>query len=188
MNDIHWARFNIKTVFPEYRDSHYKDEMVDRPSYFYNEKTYSDKTTSLYWDGPQVNLCATKMWLQWHRCWTISGREYTSSNDTDETTSWDYKWQSIAPGSTPSSAQTQSSPSMFFYVRIVFYDEHFYGKSWYFHFRPLDVHCYLCYQQPYSFIYLNAYNTYHITSGVYNPMLVLLLIKTAYIQLRQIHI
>ena len=39
---------NMKTVFPRYGDSHYKDETFMRPSYLYNGNPYTGKTTSLY--------------------------------------------------------------------------------------------------------------------------------------------
>ena len=35
------------------KDFHDKDKTVVRPSYLYNGNTYTGKTTSLYWDGPQ---------------------------------------------------------------------------------------------------------------------------------------
>ena len=35
-----------------YRDSHYKDETVIRPSYLYDGNLYSGKTVPLYWNGP----------------------------------------------------------------------------------------------------------------------------------------
>ena len=44
------SRLNIKTVFPGYRDSHYKDKTVVRPSYLYNGNPYAGKMTY----GPQV--------------------------------------------------------------------------------------------------------------------------------------
>ena len=45
---------NIKTIFPRYGDSHVKDKMVSQPSYLKHGDTYTGKTTSLYWDGPQI--------------------------------------------------------------------------------------------------------------------------------------
>ena len=36
---------NVKIIFPGYKDSHYKDETVVRPSYLY-------KAASSYWDDP----------------------------------------------------------------------------------------------------------------------------------------
>ena len=34
-------------------DFHSNDRIVVRPSYLYDENSYTGKTTSLYWDGPQ---------------------------------------------------------------------------------------------------------------------------------------
>ena len=47
---------NIKTIFPRYGDSHVKDKAVVRLSYLYYGDPYTGKTTSLYWDGPQLIL------------------------------------------------------------------------------------------------------------------------------------
>ena len=35
------SRFNIKTVFPRYGDSHVKDKTVERPSYLLHEDPYT---------------------------------------------------------------------------------------------------------------------------------------------------
>ena len=39
-----------------YRDSIYKDEMAWRPSHLYNGNLYTGKTSSLYWESPQIVL------------------------------------------------------------------------------------------------------------------------------------
>ena len=53
----------------KYRDSHYKDVMVVRPSYLYNGNPCTGKMTSLYWDGPLITFHAVSRYnsLQWHR-------------------------------------------------------------------------------------------------------------------------
>ena len=38
-------RINIKTVFPRYGDSHFKDNAVARPSYVWHGNSYTVKTT-----------------------------------------------------------------------------------------------------------------------------------------------
>ena len=43
-----WAQFQYKDRLSRYRDSHYKDKTVSRPSYLYNGNSYTGKTTSLY--------------------------------------------------------------------------------------------------------------------------------------------
>ena len=54
----------------QYKDSHssmdfyYKDKTVVRQSYLYDGNTYTDKTTSLYWDFPQVPSIHTVPVLQ----------------------------------------------------------------------------------------------------------------------------
>ena len=62
------------SVFPVYRNSHCKDEMVMRLSYLYNENPYTgrvylyngnfqtDKAASLYWDGPQGSDSIQRWW------------------------------------------------------------------------------------------------------------------------------
>ena len=66
-------RFNTKTIFTRYRDSHYKDKTVVRPcylyngnsyilynensySYLYNGNSYTGKLASLYWNAPPEAL------------------------------------------------------------------------------------------------------------------------------------
>ena len=44
--------FSINTSFDQYRDTHYKDVTVVRPSYLYNGNSYIDNATSLYWTDP----------------------------------------------------------------------------------------------------------------------------------------
>ena len=46
-----WAPFQYKDGLPKYEDSHYKDEMVMRLSYFYNGNPHTGKTESLYFDS-----------------------------------------------------------------------------------------------------------------------------------------
>ena len=51
------TRFNIMILSNQYRDSHYKDETVVRPSYLYNGNSYTGKKASfidplLYWTSP----------------------------------------------------------------------------------------------------------------------------------------
>ena len=56
-------RFNIKTVFFRYGDTHIKDKTVARPSYLYNCDPYTGKTTSLYWDSLlDPALCVSFPW------------------------------------------------------------------------------------------------------------------------------
>ena len=43
------STFNIKMSSYKYRDSHYKDKMVVKPSHLYNGNSYTGKMTSLYW-------------------------------------------------------------------------------------------------------------------------------------------
>ena len=50
-----WGRLNIRMSSYQYRDSHYKDKTVSRPSYLYNGNTISGKTTSFYWKGVLVS-------------------------------------------------------------------------------------------------------------------------------------
>ena len=45
---------NINTFFPRYGYSHVQDKTIGRPSYLEHEDPYTGKTTTLYWDGPQV--------------------------------------------------------------------------------------------------------------------------------------
>ena len=47
------ARLNIKIPYYRYKNSHYKDKTVSRPSYFHNENPTPGKVV-LYWDGPLV--------------------------------------------------------------------------------------------------------------------------------------
>ena len=54
------ARPNIKTVFPWYGDSRAEDKTVVGPSYLKHGHPYTGKTTSLYWDGPQLKNCSWK--------------------------------------------------------------------------------------------------------------------------------
>ena len=49
-------RFNIKTVFPGYGDSHVKDKTIVRLSYLKHGDPYAGKTTFLYWDGTQIRI------------------------------------------------------------------------------------------------------------------------------------
>ena len=51
-----WALFHYKDRFSQVWDSHVKDKTVARPSYLWYGDPYTDKTTSLYWDGPLVLL------------------------------------------------------------------------------------------------------------------------------------
>ena len=41
--------FNIKTPYFQYRESHYGDKTILRPSYLHNGISYTGKTASLYW-------------------------------------------------------------------------------------------------------------------------------------------
>ena len=63
-NDL--AHFNNKKVSYQFKDSHYKDEMVVRMSLLYNVNSYTGKTVSLYWNGSlQTSLMvATKQWIE----------------------------------------------------------------------------------------------------------------------------
>ena len=44
----------LPAVCDQYKNSHYKDKTVGRPSYLYNGNFYTGKKASLYWDGLQV--------------------------------------------------------------------------------------------------------------------------------------
>ena len=48
------ARLNIKMILLAYGNFNYKDKTVVRPCHRYNGNSYTGKTTSLYWDDPQV--------------------------------------------------------------------------------------------------------------------------------------
>ena len=48
------AQSNIKMLSYQYKESHYKDEMVIRPLYFHNGNSYTGKMTCLYWVDPQL--------------------------------------------------------------------------------------------------------------------------------------
>ena len=50
------ALSQYKDSLSMYGDFHYKDKKVVRPSYLYNGNSYTGKSVSLYWDGPQVVL------------------------------------------------------------------------------------------------------------------------------------
>ena len=57
---VHWNSgpwFNIKMSSYQYRESHYRDKTILRPSYLHNEIPYTGKMTSLYWINPLVTLC-----------------------------------------------------------------------------------------------------------------------------------
>ena len=54
-------RFNIKTIFPRYGDSHVKDKTVVRPYHLYYAGPYTGKTTFLNWDNPQVPRLLTNI-------------------------------------------------------------------------------------------------------------------------------
>ena len=41
--------WNIKPLPYQYRDSHYKDDMMVRPHHLHNENSYTSKIISLYW-------------------------------------------------------------------------------------------------------------------------------------------
>ena len=47
-----------------YRESHYKDRTVLRPSYLYNRNPYSCKTASLWWIRPQEKF-STRSHISW---------------------------------------------------------------------------------------------------------------------------
>ena len=47
-------RLDIKERLSRYRDSHYIDKMVTRPSYLYDVNLYTGKVASLYWDSPLI--------------------------------------------------------------------------------------------------------------------------------------
>ena len=48
---------NMKTVFPSHAwDFHYRNKTVVRPSYLYDENSYTSKAIHLYWDGPQLTF------------------------------------------------------------------------------------------------------------------------------------
>ena len=63
-----WPCLNIKTVFPGYRDSHFKDEMAMRPSFLYYGNPYTGKRASLYLRHPLVSLQETL-----HEPWASAG-------------------------------------------------------------------------------------------------------------------
>ena len=46
------ALFQYKDRLSWYRDSHYNDKTVVRPSFLYNGNLYTCKIASIYWDGP----------------------------------------------------------------------------------------------------------------------------------------
>ena len=46
--------FNIKMSSYQYRKSHCGDKTVVRSSYLHNGISYTDKMSSLYWDGTQA--------------------------------------------------------------------------------------------------------------------------------------
>ena len=56
----------MKTVFPRYGDSHVKDKTVVRPSYLLHGDTFTGKTTSLYWDGPQAPMIFSSVQFKNH--------------------------------------------------------------------------------------------------------------------------
>ena len=60
-----------------YRDFHYKDKTVVRPSYLYNGNSYSGKTTSVHWHGPRSLAIQNKTYeLNWYirgLCCTFPG-------------------------------------------------------------------------------------------------------------------
>ena len=49
-----WALSQYKDRLSQVWDSHVKDKTVARPSYLLHGDPYTDKTTSLYWDDPEV--------------------------------------------------------------------------------------------------------------------------------------
>ena len=46
--------FNIKMLSYQYRESHYKDKTVVRPSYLYQGNLHTGKMASLYWISPLI--------------------------------------------------------------------------------------------------------------------------------------
>ena len=48
------APFQYENSLSRYVDFHYKEKMVVRLSYLYNGNSHTGKTTSLYWNGPQI--------------------------------------------------------------------------------------------------------------------------------------
>ena len=81
-----WGPLNIKTVFSRYGDSHVKNKTIVRLSYLYNGNSYTDKTTSLYWDGPHVpqviNDCVSPLSTRRHHqngWWDLMKFHSTSS-------------------------------------------------------------------------------------------------------------
>ena len=49
------ARLNLKMSSKQYRNSHYKDNALSRPTWFYNGIPYMERP-SLYWDGTQIHF------------------------------------------------------------------------------------------------------------------------------------
>ena len=48
MSSVVCGLLSVKTPLYEYKDSHYKDKTVVRPSYLYNGNSYTDKTINIF--------------------------------------------------------------------------------------------------------------------------------------------
>ena len=55
-----WAPFQYKHCLSRYKNSHFKDKIVERPSYVYNRDTYTDKMTSSLGNGAFYSLPPSK--------------------------------------------------------------------------------------------------------------------------------
>ena len=84
-------RLNIKMSSEHYRDSHYKDKTVVRPSYLYNGNPCLERQ-SLYWNKALFSVVAFKVLFIWNSMlyWTMLWQEPTLLVNT-----WTMLWQKL---------------------------------------------------------------------------------------------
>ena len=62
-----WININMPSY--QYRDTHYGDKLILRPSYVHNWICYTSKMTSLYWITDQVYWRVFSKWTHLYNCY-----------------------------------------------------------------------------------------------------------------------